>query len=165
MRRFWLLLMMTLVPCAAQAQTATAATAATAGGVARPSPIEASEVFWSTSDYFLGYGVVYDARAAGGRASSSYGLKLRHMAVTLTNTGSAPVVSVRLAFVFSDPESGEEWFRYKSRRKTRLMPGESLVVEKVATATFGRPARDELAKKSVVVTEVKYADGSVWRRK
>ena len=162
MRRLWLLLLMTLVPCAAQAQTAQTATA---GGVARPSPVEASEVFWSTSDYFLGYGVVSDARAPGGRAAASYGLTLRHMAVTLTNTGSAPVVSVRLAFVFSDPSSGEEWFRYKSRRKTRLMPGESLVVEKVATATFGRPQRDQLAKKSVVVTEVKYADGSVWRRK
>lgn len=164
MRRLWLLLLLTAFPCAAHAQTAATATGA-GGGTARPSPIEASEVLWSTSSFMLGYGVVYSSQAVGGRTAVAQRLPLRFMSATLTNTGDVPVESVRFAYVFSDPSSGEEWFRYKSRVKMRLMPGDGVVVEKVATASLGSSPRDMFAKKSVVVTEVKYADGSVWRRK
>ena len=90
---------------------------------------------------------------------------LRLMSVTVTNAGTRPIESLRVAFVFSDPDTGEEWFRYKVRRKKRLLPGESVLIEKGATPTLGVPARDELASKSAVVTEVIYADGSVWRSK
>ena len=166
MRRLWLLLLMALVPCAAQAQTAT--------GEGAQQPLSVSEVTWGSSQHVFrqrsvptGYPSVKGARGDNHEGSRVVqdSLRLRHMAVTLTNTGGVPVESVRLAFVFSDPSSGEEWFRYKSRRKTKLLPGESVTVEKVATATFGFPPRDERAKKSVVVTEIKYADGSVWKRK
>jgi hypothetical protein len=87
------------------------------------------------------------------------------MSVTVTNTGSLPIESLRLAFVLSDPETGEEWFRYKVRSRKRLPPGESRLIENAATPTLGNPPRDGLAAKSAVVTEVKYSDGSVWRLK
>ena len=169
MRRLWLLLPLVLIPCAAHAQTAT-----TAGSPARPSPIEASEVLWSTSDYNLDSARGFIGRRATvtDRRSPYLGtqvvpdtLRLRHMSVVLKNTGDAPIQSVRLAFVFSDPASGEEWFRYKSHIKGQILPGECAVVEKVSTATFGFPPRDMLAKKTAVVTEVKFADGSVWKVK
>jgi hypothetical protein len=167
MRRLRLLLLIAL-PCAAHAQTATT------GVGARPSPIEAAEVLWSTSDYnlnsargFIGRRpTVTDPRSPYvGTQVVPDTMRLRHMSVVLKNTSDAPVESVRLAFVFSDPSSGEEWFRYKARIKGRMLPGESVVVEKFATATFGFPPRDMVAKKTAVVTEVKFADGSVWRRK
>ena len=160
MRRFWLLLLITLVPCAARAQTAPVTTAA--GGGARQSPVSASEVLWSTSEHVRGYSV---SNSGYGETAVKHALQLRHMSVTLTNTSDVPVESVRFAFVFSDPATGEEWFRYKSHIKGRLLPGECAVVEKVATASLGVPPRDMRAKKSVVVTEIKYADGSVWKRK
>jgi hypothetical protein len=87
------------------------------------------------------------------------------MSVTVTNTGRLPIESLRLTFVFSDPETGEEWFRYKVSSKKRLLPGESRLVEKSATSTLGSPPRDSLAARRAVVTEVKYSDGSVWRLK
>jgi hypothetical protein len=167
MRRLWLLLLIAL-PCAAHAQTVTT------GVGARPSPVEASEVIWSTSDYnldsargFIGRRpTVTDPRSPYVGTQVVPGtMRLRSMSVVLKNTSDAPVESVRFAFVFSDPATGEEWFRYKSRIKGRLLPGECAVVEKVATATFGFPPRDMVAKKTAVVTEVKFTDGSVWRNK
>lgn len=87
------------------------------------------------------------------------------MSVTVTNTGSLPIESIRLAFVYSDPDTGEEWFRYKAHSKKRLLPGESRSIVKSVTATMamGEMPRDERAAKSAVVTEIKYSDGSVWR--
>ncbi len=86
------------------------------------------------------------------------------LSVSVTNTGRLPVESVRVAFVFADPDTGEELFRYKSRSKKRLLPGESRVIEKaVLTRPGWWPTIDDLAAKSAVVTEVKYSDGSVWR--
>lgn len=60
---------------------------------------------------------------------------------------------------------GKEWFRYKLHSRKKLLPGESRLLEKAAMATLGWPPRDELADKSVVITEIKYSDGPVWRQK
>ena len=89
---------------------------------------------------------------------------LSMMTVTVTNTGTLPVESVRVAFVFADPDTGQELFRYKSRSKKRLLPGESRIVRKaILTRPGWHMTIDDLAAKSAVVTEVKYSDGSVWR--
>lgn len=90
---------------------------------------------------------------------------VRTMSVTVTNMASLPIESVRLAFVFSDPDTGEEWFRYKVHSKKKLLPGESRSIVKAALARLavtGLPS-DERAAKSAVVTEIKYSDGSGWR--
>jgi hypothetical protein len=87
------------------------------------------------------------------------------MSATVTNTGSRTIESVRLAFVFSDPATGEEWFRYQVHSKKRLGPGENRELTKAATAKTAVKGvlREEAAVKNAVITEIKYSDGSVWR--
>ena len=150
----WLLLALLPLKAGASGQTA-------AGTRPRP-PVTVSEVTWGsnivgTTNYLVGNN--------DGDMTFADGFNVRTMSVTITNSGSRPVESVRLAFVFSDPEAGVEWFRYEARSRKRLLPGESLVVRKAATPTLGVPRRDWIAAKSAVITEVKYSDGSVWRHR
>ena len=118
-----------------------------------PPPVDVSAVQW-----------VEHALSISARHFGSMHRTVNTLAVSVTNTGNLPVESVRVAFVFADPDTGEELFRYKSRRKMRLLPGESRVVQKAILVRPGwSPSIDDLAAKSAVVTEVKYSDGSVWR--
>ena len=117
-------------------------------------PVAVSEVEWGE------HALITSAR----NYSSSVHKTLYMMTVTVTNTGTLPVESVRVAFVFADPDTGAELFRYKSRSKKSLLPGESRIIQKAVLARPGwYPTIDELAAKSAVVTEVRYSDGSVWR--
>lgn len=149
MRMLWLLLAVVALGGSASGQAPTDARS-------QP-PVAVSAVTWGEHELAI------RDRNNTGRPAPGFGL--RAMSVTVTNTGSLPIESLRLAFVFSDPETGEEWFRYKVHSKKRLLPGESRLVEKAATATLGSPPRDGLAAKRAIITEVTYSDGSVWRRK
>lgn len=137
-------------------------------------PVTVSEVKWGGNYVVLRH----DSKVNGnptslsnrrtqlyGTTSRTEGARRRTMSVTIANTGFLPIESIQLAFVFSDPGKGKEWFRYKIHGGKKLLPGESRLLEKAATATLGWPPRDELADKSVVITEIKYSDGSVWRQK
>lgn len=147
MKKLWLLFAVVALGSSASGQAPTEA---------RSQPhVTVSAVTWGDHELTI------RDRNNTGRPAPGYGV--RAMSVTLTNTGPLPVASIRLAFVFSDPETGEEWFRYKVRSKKRLLPGESMLIEKAATATLGSPPRDGLAARRVVITEVIYSDGSVWR--
>lgn len=87
----------------------------------------------------------------------------RHASVALTNDGAKTVKSVRLDFVFTDPATGAEVNRIHHRSKKRLRPGENAVTQKEVMASK-RHARGDGMQLSVEVTEVVYADGSIWRR-
>ena len=88
---------------------------------------------------------------------------LRHASVALTNEGAKTVKSVRLDFVFTDPSTGAEVNRIRHRSKKTLRPGESVTTKKEVIAS-PRHRRGDGMKVSAELTEVVYADGSVWRR-
>jgi len=88
---------------------------------------------------------------------------LRHASVALTNDGTKTVKSVRLDFVFTDPSTGAEVNRIRHRSKKTLRPGESVTTKKEVIAS-PRHRRGDGMKVSAELTEVVYADGSVWRR-
>jgi len=116
-------------------------------------PVAISEVTWGEHPLSI------SARKFGSPHRTS-----NTLIVSVTNTGTLPVESVRVTFLFSDPDTGEVLFHYKSRSKKRLLPGESRMIQKaVLTRPGWSPSIDDLAAKSAVVTEVKYSDGSVWR--
>jgi hypothetical protein len=125
-------------------------------------PVTVSGVTWRSNFLVTGHYAVKGSY--GMTTAATRGVLRRTMSVTVTNTGSLPIESLRIAFVFSDPETGEEWFRSKVRSKKRLLPGESRLIEKFAVPRLGYPPRDGLAAKSAVVTEVRYSDGSVWQQ-
>ena len=166
MKRLWILLAVAALQSSAWAQT---------GAVTRPQPpVTVSDVMWGGNYVTFRHNSKINGNPMSlrnrrarlyGPTTRTGGIQMRTMSVTVTNSGSVPIESVRLAFVFADPETGEEWFRYKAHSKKRLLPGASVSIEKAATATLGWPPRDELADKSVVITEIKYSDGSVWRHK
>jgi hypothetical protein len=82
--------------------------------------------------------------------------------VWLTNTGAVAVKSVRLDFVFRDAANGAELLRLSRRNGKRLKPGQTLYYDKVVKRSK-RTRRGDGARMSVELTEVVYADGSVWR--
>jgi hypothetical protein len=126
-------------------------------------PVTVSAVTWESNFLLTGY---YSIKGSYGTTTGgTRGFNIRTMSVTVTNTGSLPIESLRIAFVFSDPDTGEEWFRSKVHSKKRLLPGESRLIEKIALPRLGYPPRDSLAAKSAVITQVKYSDGSIWRHK
>lgn len=153
MKRLWLLLAVVVLGGSASGQAVT--------GTQSEPPVTVSQVKWG------GNLVEFRTRAIKGpyaTATVAEGVRVRTMSVTVANSGSLPIESIRLAFVFSDPETGKEWFRYKVWSKKRLLPGESRVIETAAVPTLGSPPRDQMAAKSAVIMEIKYSDGSVWRR-
>ena len=145
MRRLWLPLAVAVLASSASGQAVT--------GTQSEPPVTVSPVKWGNT-------------VVGSRFRTDYdGFNVRTMSVTVANSGSLPIESIRLAFVFSDPDTGKEWFRYKVRSKKRLLPGECRLIETTAVPTLGTPPRDLVAAKSVVIMEIKYSDGSVWRHK
>lgn len=166
MKKLLLLLAIVIPQGGALAQTATS--------TRTQPPVTVTEVKWGGNYVVFRHGsrINGNPRSLRNRRTQLYGptsytegAQIRTMSVTITNSGSLPIESIRLAFVFSDPSTGKEWFRYKMQSRKRLLAGESRLLEKAAAATLGWPRRDELADKSVVVTEIKYSDGSVWRQK
>jgi len=154
MKRLWLLLTVVILGGSASGQAVTETQS-------QP-PVTVSPVKWGSNF------VEFRTRAVKGPYATrtfTAGVSVRTMSVTVANSGSLPIESIRLAFVFSDPDTGKEWFRYKVRSKKRLLPGESRSIETAAVPTLGWPPRDQVADKSVVIMEIKYSDGSVWRHK
>ena|ERR1044071_9455058 len=97
-------------------------------------------------------------------SSSSVGgaRRLRHASVALTNDGAKTVKSVRMDFVFTDPSTGAEVNRIHHRSRKTLRPGESATTTKEVMGS-ARHRRGDGMQLSVELTEVVYADGSVWR--
>ena len=150
MKRLWLLFAFVILAGGASGQDSK--------GVRPQPPLTVSEVKWD-SNFVLPRTVSFNG--AYGPNSLTTGILVRKTSVTVTNTGPRTIESIRLAFVFSDPSTGEEWFRFKTRSKKRLPPGESRSITK---ATLGSPPHAGVAAKRAVITEVKYSDGSVWRQ-
>lgn len=166
MKTFWMAIALVIVYASAGALTI--------GRAQEPAPVAVSDVVYDGT-----YVLMRTVSKVTGNPSSlanrraqlhssterTDGVRMRTMSVNLTNPSSQTIQFVRLAFVFSDPANGEEWFRYKIRSKKKILPGETQKVEIAAVAALGWPPRDNLAYKHVVVTEVGYSDGSVWRSK
>ena len=166
MKRLLLLLAFAIPQGGALAQTATS--------TRTQPPVTVSEVKWGGNYVVFRHSSRINGNPTSlsnrrtqlyGPTSRTEGAQIRTMSFTVTNSGFLPIESIRLAFVFSDPDTGKEWFRYKLHSRERLLAGESRLLEKAAMATLGLPPRDELADKSVVITEIKYSDGWVWRQK
>lgn len=158
MKRLWLLLLAVVV-----LEGSVLGQAAAVPRAKTLPPVNVSAVTWESNFLLTGY---YSVKGNYGTTTGgTLGFNIRTMSVTVTNTGSLPIESLRIAFVFSDPDTGEEWFRSRARSKKRLLPGESRLIEKVALPRLGYPPRDRLAAKSAVITEIKYSDGSIWRHK
>ena len=83
--------------------------------------------------------------------------------VRVTNTGAVAVKSVRMEFVFTDPADGAEVLRVSHRSKKRLKPGDDYEYRKTVRRN-ARTRRGDGARMSVELTEVVYADGTVWHR-
>ena len=102
--------------------------------------------------------------AATSSGSTGGGAKVfRHASVAVTNAGAKTVRSVRLDFVFTDHATGAEVNRIHHRSRKRLRPGENASTQKEVIGSK-RHARGDGMQLSVEVTEVVYADGSIWRR-
>jgi hypothetical protein len=87
---------------------------------------------------------------------------LRRASVALTNGGTKTVKSVSLDFVFTDPSTGAEVNRIRHRSKKTLRPGETDTTTKEVMGS-ARHRRGDGMQVSAELTEVVYADGSVWR--
>jgi hypothetical protein len=86
----------------------------------------------------------------------------RRATVRMTNAGTRSVKLVRMDFVFQDPVTGEELLRIRHASRKRLRPGKTFLHQKtVRRSPLTR--RGDGARMSVELTEVVYADGSVWR--
>src|SRR3712207_920381 len=66
--------------------------------------VTVSEVAWRTDDVLPR---TYSTTNSYGKTGMEDRISVRIMSVTVTNTGRVPVKSVRLAFVFKDPDTGE----------------------------------------------------------
>lgn len=89
--------------------------------------------------------------------------QFRAASVSLTNTGARAVKTVRLEFVFTDPSTGAEVLRLRHRTTKKLKPGITKLIRKEVRASR-RTKRGDDARLSVEVTEIVYADGTVWER-
>ena len=87
----------------------------------------------------------------------------RMASVAVTNTGTQTVKSLRLEFVFTDPATGAEVLRVGLRKQRDLRPGATRILDKTLNAS-ARNKRADAAVLGIELTEVVYADGTVWRR-
>ena len=83
--------------------------------------------------------------------------------VAVTNTGTQTVKSLRLEFVFTDPLTGAEVLRVKPRKQRDLRPGATKIFDETLNAS-ARNKRADAAVLSIELTQIVYADGTVWQR-
>ena len=105
----------------------------------------------------------YSSRATGGGNYTQGDDLWRRATVRMTNHGTRAVKRVRMEFVFQDPSTGEELLRVRHASKKRLGPGKTFLHQKTVR-TSRQTRRGDGAALSVRLTEVRYADGTVWRR-
>ena len=176
MRVILSLLLLAAAPLAASAQAAGGAPPAPAG-------LTISDAVWEPSyptfsSHMLGEGprgpaihptpragntLSYGPSGAGDAGIRGPDAIWRHYSVKLTNTGTLSIRKVKFDFVFHDPATGEEVLRLGNSIGRRLRPGKTRVYHNSVESTR-RTRRGDGARLSVEVTEVVYADGSVWRR-
>lgn len=92
-------------------------------------------------------------------------------AVEIRNEGQKTIRAINYDFLFVDPATGKEFFRYNLKNKTRIAPGETKVLKDVVSDDRSerfRPAGDPVlgtrTDYKVIIREVEFSDGSRWRR-
>ena len=128
-------------------------------GPIHPTPTSRGPSIYPQPGNFLSY----RSRGGGGGSSLTWGDALwRRATVRMTNSGPRTVKRVRMEFVFNDPSTGEELLRIRHASIKRLRPGKSFLHQKTVKASQST-RRGDGATIRVELTEVRYADGTVWR--
>ena len=129
-------------------------------GPIHPTPTSRGPSIYPQPGNFLRYS---SGRRGGGRDNPSQGDALwRRATVRMTNNGARSVKRVEMEFVFNDTSTGEELLRIRHASIKRLRPGKSFLHQKTVKASQST-RRGDGATLRVELTEVRYADGTVWR--
>ena len=106
----------------------------------------------------------------GGKSGTSMRIKRRKAYVfkyrarlTLRNAGAKAVKSVAWDVVFAEPDGSKETKRYPVHLKQRITPGETQTLVKEIHIKPEESTRHLGGARTVQLTRVEYADGSVWR--
>ena len=122
------------------------------GGRTHPTPLPGNRLSYRSSG---------PAGASSGRQFGSDAIWWR-AAARITNDTPTTIKSIRMAFVFTDANTGAEVLRIMHRSKKRLKSGKSYLYHK--TVKSSRAVRNAKgAQLRIEITEVVYRDGTVWR--
>jgi hypothetical protein len=176
MRVTLFLLLLAATPCAASAQTVGGAPPAPAGLILeKPEWAVIHAIFFGTGGGGgpsgpaihptpgPGNQLNYSPNYGGGSTLTTGADLWRRATVRMTNAGPLVVKSVTMNFVFIDPATGAEVLRVRHRSRKRLSAGKTFLHQKTVKRSQ-RTRRGDGALMSVELTEVVYADGTVWRR-
>ncbi len=101
---------------------------------------------------------------------SDYSLYLRNdraaPVVTILNYGSKTIKEISYDFLFVDTNDGRVWLRFQFSNRTTIRAGETRTITNlVQDDRVERGLSPMVSAYRVIIKRVKYADGTVWRRR
>ncbi|SRR3989442_11446223 len=86
--------------------------------------------------------------------------------VTILNSGSKTIKEISYDFLFVDANDGRVWLRFQFSNRTTIRAGETKTITNlVPDDRVERGLSPMVSAYRVIIKRVKYADGTVWRRR